>query len=349
MQNTLAQDRSVSGAYYILTGKQSIQTIQDTKLFHLESYYGIYHTLKKQAYMEHIDTLVATGFLQAEQEANHFKLTGKGQDFLYHHQTLLQQHFFQGIHYHSIDRIFHKRLLLLIQVWTNAQRNNATYIPVVDETAITSWVKQLYRQLQKPAIAYLNQLFKEISFAFEAFDMNDSLNIWVRQITGYNQIGWTKRQLATEFEKTAEDIHLLTTSVTHILLDQVYKHADKLTLLSQISIQESTTSRLTRSAQKTAEFLYSHTLEEIAEKRQLKLNTIYDHVVEISLYDTHFPLARFVPPSIQVEIEEAMKRSGSWKLKEIKANLSEEIRYFDIRLVLTHAQTYLDKGANESG
>lgn len=349
MQNALAQERSVSGAYYILTGKQSIQTIQDAKLFHLESYYGVYRSLKKQDYMERIDTLVDSGFLQAVEEENHFELTNKGQYFLNQHQSLLQQYSFQGIHYHSIDRIFYKRLLLLIQVWTNAQQNNATYIPVVDEKAITNWVKKLLQQLPKSANIYLNQLFKEIFFAFKPLDINEALNIWVRQLTGYRQIGLTKQQLAVKFEKSVEDIHLLTTSVTHTLLNQIYKHADEFILLSNIYTQENSATRLTRSAQRTADFLYTHTLEEIAEKRRLKLNTIYDHVVEISLYDVHFPLDRFVPLSAQVQIEQAMKQSGSWKLKEIKANLPEEIRYFDIRLVIAHVQTYLDKGANRSG
>lgn len=345
MQNTVAHDRSISGVYYVLTGKQSIQTIQDARLFHLEPYYGIYRSLKKQTFMEHVKKLEEAGLLQTKTTANYLELTGSGREFLHHHQRLLQHYLFQGIHYHTFDRIFYKRLSLLVQVWTNAQRNNTAYIPVVDDTSITSWVKQWHRQFKQPASAYLSQLYKEVSFVFESLQVHDALNIWVRQLTGYKRIGLTKQQLAMEYRKSAADIHLLTTSINHMLLNQIYAGPDKLPLLSLIAAHEGTASRLTKSAQKTAQFLPSHTLEEIAQKRLLKLNTIYDHIVEISLYEKPFPLERFVPPSVQIQIEEAMKQAGSWKLKEIKALLPEEIRYFDIRLVLTHVQSHIHKGA----
>src|SRR5699024_4976104 len=112
MQNALAQERSVSVAYYILTGKQSIQTIQDAKLFHLESYSGEHRSLNKHDYTERLDSPVHSGFLQAVEESNHFQLTHKAHYVLNHPLSLLQQYSFQGIHYHSIPRTFYTRLLL---------------------------------------------------------------------------------------------------------------------------------------------------------------------------------------------------------------------------------------------
>lgn len=349
MQNALAHDRSISGAYYVLTGKQSIQTIQDAKLFRLEPYYGTYRSLKKQTFMKQVKKLEDTGLLQAKTTDNHFELTEEGREFLHDHGRLLQNYFFQGTHYHTFDRIFYKRLSLLVQVWTNAQQNNPTYIPVVDDPSITNWVKQKYRQLKQPASAYLSKLYEEFSFVFESLQVNEAIHIWVRQLTGYKRIGWTEQQLAVEYKKSAADIHLLTTSINHMLLNQIDADTNKLPLLSLIAAQEGTASRLTKSAQKTAQLLPSHSLEEIAQERCLKLNTIYDHIVEISLNEAQFPLERFVSPPVQIQIEEAMKQAGSWKLKDIKALLPEQIRYFDIRLVLTHVQSHIDKGVTQSG
>src|SRR5699024_8070565 len=102
---------------------------------------------------------------------------------------------------------------------------------------------------------YLNQLFKEIFFAFKPLDINEALNIWVRQLSGYRQIGLTKQQLAVKFEKSVEDIHLLTTSVTHTLLNQIYKHANAFILRTIRYTQENSAARLTRAVQTTADFL----------------------------------------------------------------------------------------------
>src|SRR5699024_11228974 len=164
MQNALAHDRSISGAYYVLTGKQSIQTIQDAKLFRLESYYGIYRSLKKQTYMKQVKKLEDTGLLQAKTTDNHFELTDEGRGVLRDHGKLLQDYFFQGIHYHTFDRIFYKRLSLFVQVWTNAQQNNPTYIAVVEDPSITNWIKQKNQQLKKSASVKLTILYVKLNF-----------------------------------------------------------------------------------------------------------------------------------------------------------------------------------------
>ncbi len=49
--------------------------------------------------------------------------------------------------------------------------------------------------------------------------------------------------------------------------------------------------------------------------RRLKLNTIYDHLVEIALYDDEFPLSKYVNSTEQTEIEKAAQKTLSYKLK----------------------------------
>nr|WP_253286704.1 helix-turn-helix domain-containing protein [Virgibacillus sp. MSJ-26] len=75
--------------------------------------------------------------------------------------------------------------------------------------------------------------------------------------------------------------------------------------------------------------------EEIKVRRNLKLNTIYDHIVEISLFDKAFNIDDYVSESVINEIKMAVSNTDSYKLKDIKEKVSDEISFFQIRLVLT--------------
>src|SRR5699024_5279928 len=74
---------------------------------------------------------------------------------------------------------------------------------------------------------------------------------------------------------------------------------------------------------------------EIASIRQLKINTIYDHLVEIALYDPAFRYRSYVEQTEIKTILNAIRQTKSYKLKDIKALVKADITYFQIRLVMT--------------
>src|SRR5699024_12009139 len=94
-----------------------------------------------------------------------------------------------------------------------------------------------------------------------------------------------------------------------------------------------TKSHLTISASKTYElFNQNKNLQEIAQIRDLKLNTIYDDVIEIALYDSDFDIRRFVSLHISNEIINYVEINKTYKLKNIKNNINKEISYIHIFL-----------------
>src|SRR5699024_9867308 len=100
---------------------------------------------------------------------------------------------------------------------------------------------------------------------------------------------------------------------------------------------------ITKSAQTTYNlFKRGYDIQQIAHIRQLKENTICDHFVEISLFDTSFPVEDYVDEEAQREIVRASQKLQTPKLKEIKQVVSEHITYFQIRLVL--AQLNMTQG-----
>lgn len=330
----LQYKRSVSAIYYLLQGKQSIQSIQDANLFGLHPYYGIYKQLSKDVFMLEIKELKKSNYICASEQANFYALTEKGEAWIVQHAFIQEELYFNGMTYRQIDDVFYARLMLMIQVWTNSAKQHRTYVPIVDDFQIENWVKLFYHKTKSQIPIYLQALYDEL-FQLLKSKHEQFIEIFILQLSGYEQVGMSSMQLAQKYELRIEDIHLITTNITHSILGDVLSNNTAFPVLSQIGAQLSQPVVITHSARKTDKLLqqgWSPT--EIATYRHLKINTIYDHLVEIAIQRADFPLEEYVTLEEQQAITHAIEQAKSYTLKEIKTLVDESISYFQIRLVL---------------
>lgn len=332
VQQKLQRERSISACFYILQGNASIQTIQDTKLYRLHRFFGIYKSLRKKRYVAIIDDLVKEQYLIKQEETNHYLLTDKAkQHLILHNANTL---YLNGEKYHSYDQLYLLRLTLLIQVWTNSHKSHFTFIPVVENKEVEQWVKTLYRQTKHDINEHLQVLYGELYTIFTQVEETDA-EIFIAQFSGYETIGQTTSQLAHTYQKSKEDIYLITKNIVHFMLKEIEMKREKYPLLSMITTGLKKTEELTASTTRTKRLLDKGlTPAEIAKIRRLKLNTIYDHLVEMAIKQNEFPLTAYVNPSDIEQIRHVIEGLHTYKLKTIKAAVSEEISYFQIRLVL---------------
>jgi len=337
-QSQLQKERSISAVYYLLRGKQSIQTIQDAQLYQLSSYYGIYKQLSKDEFFDHIDELVSLQLLYPDSKDNFYIVSKKAEELLNNQPLKL---YINGMLYKQFDQIFFQRLLLLLQVWTNSKRKNFTYIPIVENLDIANWVKTYYRLSKHDIKKYLQTLYGELFNIFLSLPTTFP-KIFLDQFSGYQSIGLTDNQIAIKFNRSVEEIHIITTSIIHILLRKVKENPNRYKILYSVGEDLFSANRLTTSADKTRRLLDNGlSLDQIAAKRRLKLNTIFDHIVEIALHDIRFQLEAYVPIETQKQIVQTIKKIDSYKLSEIKAAVDKEITYFQIRLVLAKLNDFV--------
>src|SRR5690625_1997521 len=247
------KERSSSAPYYILQGKQSIQTIQDANLFQLNHLFGIYKNLSKEKYSDVIQNLMKENDV-IELKDNRCKVTPKGENWLNNHSDCLKRFYFNGQKYKQIDDVFYLRLLLTIQVWTNRYKNNATYIPIVEHKEVERWVKQYYKRTKQTIAHSLQQLHDEL------IDLLGNIHptyaeIFVSQLTGYKKIGMTSEQLAHQFQMEKEDVHLITVHVIHYILCKLENEEAKYPVLSELNEGLYFTKKLTNSAKITLKML----------------------------------------------------------------------------------------------
>ncbi|KGA99187.1 hypothetical protein AJ85_13355 [Alkalihalobacillus alcalophilus ATCC 27647 = CGMCC 1.3604] len=331
--------RSVMGIYHILQGKKSAQTIQDVHLFKVRRFFGILSFLSKQQFEVLTTTLINEGYI-IENDNETIIVTTKGKEWIEQEQKnrpfLADYH---GWTYYQIDRLFWLRLILFSQSLTSL-KNKASFIPVVSDWAVQSFVKKRLISLKQPLDNTLQQLYQEL-LAILKVCSKEQASLFVLQITSAEKIGYTINQAAEILLIDREDAKLLHLATLHKVLTVLTEQSEssRFPLLASLIADQNQDNHLTSSTKKTKEWLeMGFTIDEISKRRQLKITTIQDHIVELAHIEKDFSVQAFINQQSWNLINEAINETASIKLKEIKRKLPETIDYFMIRLVLARRE-----------
>lgn len=325
-------ERSIIAIYHLLTGKKSIQTLQDAHSYQLTAIYGILPRLEERFFRITVATLKREMLIK-QVATDSFIITNKGKKLLNDRKDTYLQ-FFNGLNYHKTDELFFNRLLLFIQMIVNLKKNNFSYIPIVDDAQITKWARGIYHQIKHNVDDTLLQLKGELeTICYEL--TSEEANILIDRFTGYKKYGLSIHQLSNRYNYSPIDIQLIIIRIIHQMLTIIHQNKQQFVLLTKLLPSEKKKGFLTNSAKKTRElFKLGYDLEQIAHFRKLRLNTIQDHIVEIALYEEDFPFEQFLSEQTIEEIFHVLLKKDTYKLKEIKNQVSEHITYFEIRLAL---------------
>lgn len=331
--NQLNGERTIYSIYHLLKGKKTSQTIQDSHLFELTQYFGVYHWLTREN-LEAIIKSLANHQLIMPCAEQRFRLTKTGEDHLFqftHHYPV--PIYLNGLKYHQVDLKFWERLSLLVQVISNLVHQETHYIPIQKNKETHSWLKSFLNKTKLQRSVLGRTLYSELVDCFNTAHLLDPSTL-IYRLTGYNRIGQTSQQTAEMLKMEFERYHLEFLNTLHYVIDQVTANSKRFPLLSSLLENTGPHMVMTNSAYKTYELLKrGYSTEEIARYRRLKTSTIEDHIVEIALNVDDFSIDAYIDKQIQKRILAAAQRTASKQLKLIRSEVTSA-NYFEIRLVL---------------
>lgn len=315
--------RTVFSAYHLLKGKKSGQTIQDVGLFDLYPYFNLLPKLTKEIYMEQVQLL----------QENKAITINEQQMIVVNKEIAASTVYFDGWHLRGGEHVFFTRLQLIVQTISNNLYGERKFLPIVRDERIQFFVRSYLKYIDFREKKVQQQFTQQLYTAVEAMETTETVkNIIMYRLTGYEAIGWTWLQLAEELGLAEIDVQLYYVHGLHSLIQKIEEEEFSLLKLILQNIRVQTV--LTESTQKTAFFLnQGYTLEQIAERRRLKLSTIEDHIAELAMTDQQFDISQFVSDDLKEEIKRVIVMSDSKKLKPIK-ELVPHATYFQIRLIL---------------
>ncbi|MFC2948282.1 helix-turn-helix domain-containing protein [Virgibacillus sediminis] len=336
----LRGERTVSSIYHLLKGKKSIQTVQDAHIYSLEPYFGVHKRLDKRQFDDIVDKLSYMKYIQSLSDLQPiWKLTREGLGWLDEREPILGLDKLNGLKYHETGVLFTDRLTLLIQTLTNSRMNYFSFIPVVDNGPTESWVKGFYKKARDKEGAILQEMYEELHHLLKNFT-DDEAGIFTDRLTGYKRYGMSVGQLADKYQLSIDDTYLRLTAMTHSMMDQIRNNPGAFPLMKLLLRDLEDDYGLSFSANTTYKLLKKGLdIDQIAGRRKLKVNTIYDHIVEIALQDEGFSIDSYFSHGEKEEIIQAMNKAGTHKLKEIKQLVNEKVSYFQIRLLIAREKS----------
>ncbi|WP_176757385.1 helix-turn-helix domain-containing protein [Salimicrobium halophilum] len=315
-----------------MRGKKSSQTFQDAKVYGIDQYYGVYPGLRREMITRVLHRLEEEKAIERVDESR-VTITGVGRQELSDSDFSL---YFSGMEYSEAVNQFQDRLLLWVQVLSNAAHRQDHYFPVVEKTPVQQWVKTFYnrekRHLQSDAAA----LFRELNLTLQPFtDMEK--NLFVRRFTGGDGTGWTYDQLAETGDIEPIDVPLYIKNMHYYLF---FTAAEDRTLhLHKLTGDLVKKETLTASSKKSIQLFDQYqSIEDVAAVRGLKTSTIEDHLVEAVLVDPGRPVDAFISDSGFEEIRQVVRKTGTKRLKIIHDQLNGGYSYFQLRIVLAKLQ-----------
>lgn len=325
-------ERTIYSSLHLLRGKRSGQTLQDVKYYDVRSFFGVYPKLGIELYDEAVRKLIDSNSLSITDDKLVW-LTKKG----WNDVTSLPTYHFNGWDYRGNEMIFFARLSLFIQTVSNLRAGEKLFIPTEKEHDIQVFIKALFQKqpISDPAFAY--RIMEELRSCIEASGMSDiQKTIITHRLGGYGLVGWTWNQLAESLKLSVLSVRLLFIESLHMLLRAIENEVD-VPFLQKMTEHVKVTSYLTTSARQTKQFFdKGASMEDIANIRRLKMSTIEDHFVEMSINEPDFPLNQFVS---QHDIQAVTKKVEQLDTKRLRLLKDEfgHLTYFQLRLILGRA------------
>jgi len=322
-------ERTIYAGLHLFRGKRSGQTLQDVDYYSLKEFFCILPKLKIETFDLAAEQLIKTGFITIDEKAL-VHLTESGRSEL----GRLPSYRFNGWDFRGREQLFFARLSLVVQTVSNFRVGVTTFMPLQRDYEIQSFVRKLLNGHPIWDAEFSRQLRVELHQAIEDSQFRDVQKIiLVHRLGGHDFTGWTWEQLADQLSMNQVTVRLYFIESLHILLETIEK-SNITPFLRSMSGDIKVTTYLTESALKTKNlFEQGNSMEEIARARRLKMSTIEDHFVEISINDTEFPIEKFVSKSDREAVIIRSMDLGTKRLRLLKDEFSS-LTYFQLRLIL---------------
>ncbi|WP_214849491.1 helix-turn-helix domain-containing protein [Exiguobacterium sp. s193] len=318
----LRDERTDRSLYHVLQGKRSATSLQDAHFYELEPVFGML-PFKRETFDRLLTELERQGLIERDTTLRVTEI-GKAQVAA---PFLIDD---LGGELRGFSITLWKRISLLIQTLVCLEQR-ITFVPIQQDVATKEWVRQQIKHIPNRK-QWLEGIHRELRDALRQLSDREATLISYR-LSGL-KTGLSYPQLQEQLDSDTLSLRLEFIMAWRKCL----RHLNETSIILQLG-SDIDQSKMTQSAQKTWEMLKrGQTLDEIAHRRRLKKSTMEDHLVEIAMYSDVFPLGQFIGEAEWNEVKQVVNREHTYSLKRIKAELTSEIDYFQIRIALARTR-----------
>lgn len=322
-----SSSRKMTTLYHILVGKRTASILYQAHEYRCKAFFSLLPKMKKSEYEQQMNRLLNLNCLEQQKGTESVLLTSLGRKqkenyFQHHHYPKNVNHLKNG----KALKSFWKDCLFLTQVLSEIRHRNHSYIPIEKEwksqQRIKRWLNEHSSSSGRDTVA--------LSFGQEWSVLLDhmeplSADLLMILVTGHQKIGKTKAQAADYFKVEVDEVECWLWDILTVLASTVARKKQDLPLFYSLYTDswkehypESQSSCITRHYLKQG-----LSIEEIAQKRNLKVNTVAEHVIELTIVYPDKNFLSLMPEQIYQTLEKAMRIDPNITYQEFREQYQE--------------------------
>jgi len=322
--------RRPKALFNVLRGKRTVSTLFAGLTTHTLAYLDSWHGVPLTTFEAATQQLQSAGWLEVTQPG-YLRLTTAGvteQERL--RKSLYLPTVFEQFQQADV-RQFTATSQLALQVVSEAVHQERRYYPLTTDQHIQWQVKNWFRQWQGPTLG--QQVHDELT-AFLETQSDEAAAVFAQSLTGFGLPGLTDQQLATQLDRSPVTILVMRKDLSCHWIAWL-KQQPTATPLSALLQPFLKANPVSSSAWQTfQDYLTGQSLTEIAQRRQLKLSTVREHLLEAAILWPDFPAAQLLTPT-RIEPLAAIFADNpvieTWQFKTVQAKFPT-IDFFWVRL-----------------
>ena len=279
---------------------------------------GMGKQIKKDEYQHHLNLAIQKGWLFSDEAG--ISLTKAGQK--------VQNHELEGFHDLKNDYELNMAIesfILAVQVLSEFSFQNHKYLPSVSdvrvEWIVKQWFKAQKQQISSPK-ALSKKAFDDLIKVAEQLDGPD-MNILFNFLANHHDTGLTLEQIAS---LTDESTFLVSLKLKFILLS-FFNHLDEDNMFYSLINYFKKPSIISNSAFESYQLIKAgKSMEEVANMRRIKLNTVKEHLLMNAIIDSDFPFNEFLQVTYQPDT-----LPSSWQYSDFQSHFPQS-DFFAFRL-----------------
>lgn len=228
---------------------------------------------------------------------------------------------------------FWDRIQLFTQIFSEYSYQNINYVPIIKNPVHQENIKQLFQLANGNVSFVLDQWIKEQELLFDNMEEKKA-TIFIEFLTGHNKIGKTRIQVAKELGMKPYEFKSYLRDLLEESIELIKTKKNELPLLYEIlnQINEENFLGLSQSTYQSYQLLeQGFNIKQIAMKRNVKENTVKEHILEIAFIVNQFPVRKFIPTEIYNYLWEQFENQKEYSFKEASIDLGE-LEFYHYRL-----------------
>lgn len=234
----------------------------------------------------------------------------------------------------SLRNPYWDRLQLFTQVFSEYSYENSKYIPTIKNPAHQENVKQLFRAVDGNIDFILNQWMKEQECLFAQMDELKA-DVLVNLLTGHKKIGKTQGQIAKELKMEVDEFSFYLRDVLEELIQSIKENRKEFPMLYEILKQtnEEVFLGLSQSTYQSYQMLQQGAnIHQVASYRNIKENTVKEHILEMAFILEIFPVQNFMSEQIYEYLNQQFEKQEDYSFKQAVTS-NKAIEFYQFRLV----------------